>query len=138
MTKHNRLEQICPVCGKENLKRLSGHLEQVHKLISLERKPYLATAKYQGITAYSDEASTSKISPISKINLAASDKVTDSNKKIKLSDTNKICKRFKCGLCERTYIDKNCLQHHIRIKHAARKRNSNTERCYKHCKKFQY
>ena len=52
MKKGNRFERICPICGKENLKYLSDHLSSVHKLSSLERKPYLALAKYQGITAY--------------------------------------------------------------------------------------
>ena len=49
-----RFKRICPVCGKENLMYLSQHLASVHKLSSLERKPYLKKAKYQGITVYSD------------------------------------------------------------------------------------
>ena len=54
MKKQNRFERICLICGKENLKYLSQHLSSVHKLSSLERKPYLAIAKYQGITAYNN------------------------------------------------------------------------------------
>ena len=62
MKKGNRFERICPICGKENLKYLSDHLSSVHKLSSLERKPYLAIAKYQGITAYNNaEPSIPKI-----------------------------------------------------------------------------
>ena len=60
MKKKNRFERICPICGKENLKYLSQHLSSVHKLSSLERKPYLAIAKYQGITVYRDEVTYPK------------------------------------------------------------------------------
>ena len=48
-----KFKRICPVCGKENLKFLPQHLASVHKLSSLDRKPYLKKAKYQGITFYS-------------------------------------------------------------------------------------
>ncbi len=53
MKNQNRFKRICPVCGKDNLKYLSEHLSSVHKLNSVERKPYLKKAKYQGITVYS-------------------------------------------------------------------------------------
>ena len=55
MKTQNRFKRICPVCGKENLKFLSQHLASVHKLSSVERKPYLKKAKYQGITVYSKD-----------------------------------------------------------------------------------
>ena len=53
-----RLKRICPVCRKENLMYLPQHLASVHKFNSLERKPYLKKAKYQGITVYSESLST--------------------------------------------------------------------------------
>ena len=57
--KHKR---ICPICGREWLVNISSHLEQVHQLGSVERKPYLEIAKYQGTTAYNNvEPSIPKI-----------------------------------------------------------------------------
>ena len=50
-----KYKRICPVCGKESLGNISSHLQQVHKLSSVERKPYLKKAKYQGITVYSKD-----------------------------------------------------------------------------------
>ena len=64
MKKGNRFERICPTCRKEKLKYLSDHLSIVHVLNSSERKPYIAIAKYQGITVYDAELPIPKIKPI--------------------------------------------------------------------------
>ena len=50
-----KYKRICPICGKESLGNISSHLQQVHKLNSVERKPYLKKTKYQGITVYSKD-----------------------------------------------------------------------------------
>ena len=37
----NRTRKDCPVCGKENLLKLSNHLKQVHNITGVERKHML-------------------------------------------------------------------------------------------------
>ena len=84
MEKQNRFKRICPVCGKENLKYLSKHLQQVHSLSSVERKPFLKIAKYQGITVYRDNVSIPKVPYSPKIKLAARAKGVAKNRSSKL------------------------------------------------------
>lgn len=59
--KQQRFKRICPICGKGNLQFIPQHLEQVHTLSSIERKPYLAIAKFEGIKVYRNEPSIQKI-----------------------------------------------------------------------------
>ena len=39
-----RRRKDCPLCGKQNLVKLSNHLAGVHRLSCEERRPYLAQA----------------------------------------------------------------------------------------------
>ena len=38
--------RMCPICGKQDLLKLSEHLRQVHKLSCEERQPYLKNVTF--------------------------------------------------------------------------------------------
>ena len=83
--KQQNFKRICPICGKGNLQFLPQHIQQVHRLSSVERKPFLKIAKYQDITVYRDNVSIPKVSYIPKIKHVARAKGVAKNRSSKLT-----------------------------------------------------